>query len=1191
MASMTVKARQTSTKPSPQDMLSHSRDFLLGLSRAAQSVQQADTTDEIYRAVGDQIKSLGCEVTLLMVNDDRQSLTATYTSYTPTLLRKIEKLTGFSALEYRIVFPPESIYARNIAAGKTEYVHWAKEHIDEALPAALRPLTTQIMSLMKIEQGILAPLHVDGEPLGLMMVSGLELNEDDVPAMQSFAGQISAGLRNVRLMKKLQDELSARKLAEEQLLISQSTFEGIFDSITEAIYILDENGIFLKVNLGAEKMYGYPPEYFVGRTPEFLSAPGKNDFIKVAEYVHRAYLGETMEFEFWGRKKDGSIFPKEVRLTPGIYFGRKIVIAVGRDITERKQAEEAVRESESKFHSVITESADGIVLTDESGRIIEFNNAIERIACHKRETVLGQFLWDFQFSITLRHLQMDEHYARVKEAIQKALEIGQSPFLHKTLEAPFVHPDGSVRYIHQSVFSIRTKKGWQLGSITRDFTERKQAEKALLASDEKSKSLYQMLRLMTDNLPDLVWAKDMEGRYTFANKAMVEKLLIAQDTEEPIGKTDMYFAERQRKSHPENPNWHTFGEICFNSDEVVRASQQSERFEEFGNVQGEFLFLDVYKAPFLDEQGNMIGTVGIGRDVTRERKLEEERTQVQDALAASEAELRALFASMQNAVLVIDREGIYRKVAPTNPNGYYITPQELLGKNLTDIFPAKQAEIFLNTIQQVLEMQQTRHIEYQLNLNGQSTWFEAFVSPMNKDRTLWVARDISERKQAESKLYLQSAALEAAANTIVITDHEGIIQWANSAFTNLTGFKTAEVIGKNPGKLVKSGKQDSQFYKELWAAILSGKTWHNELINRRKDGAFYAEEMTITPLRNFEGETSHFIAVKQDISERKKAEALLIQSEQAYRALFENMPIGLYRTSADGQLLDANDALVKMFGFPDRSSLLTRKAEDLYSDPVLNDKFKNEISECGVLSAFEAEFRRHDQTTFWAEDYVHVICDEAGNALYYEGSLINVTERKRAEDELRHVNKSLETAHNELKQMFEHEQVLARTDGLTGLYNRRYLFELATREFNAANRYQRPLTIILFDVDGFKQVNDTFGHALGDAILVQIAQVSALQVRDVDVLARYGGDEFIILLPQTSAQQAFLIAERLRERVAFTRMDTENSPFIVTLSIGVAETVHAPQDASVEDVIRRADQALYVSKKMGRNNTVIYNGA
>lgn len=186
---MTVKARQTSTKPSPQDMLSHSRDFLLGLSRAAQSVQQADTTDEIYRAVGDQIKSLGCEVTLLMVNDDRQSLTATYTSYTPTLLRKIEKLTGFSALEYRIVFPPESIYARNIAAGKTEYVHWAKEHIDEALPAALRPLTTQIMSLMKIEQGILAPLHVDGEPLGLMMVSGLELNEDDVPAMQSFAGR------------------------------------------------------------------------------------------------------------------------------------------------------------------------------------------------------------------------------------------------------------------------------------------------------------------------------------------------------------------------------------------------------------------------------------------------------------------------------------------------------------------------------------------------------------------------------------------------------------------------------------------------------------------------------------------------------------------------------------------------------------------------------------------------------------------------------------------------------------------------------------------------------------------------------------------------------------------------------------------------------------------------------------------
>jgi diguanylate cyclase (GGDEF)-like protein len=168
--------------------------------------------------------------------------------------------------------------------------------------------------------------------------------------------------------------------------------------------------------------------------------------------------------------------------------------------------------------------------------------------------------------------------------------------------------------------------------------------------------------------------------------------------------------------------------------------------------------------------------------------------------------------------------------------------------------------------------------------------------------------------------------------------------------------------------------------------------------------------------------------------------------------------------------------------------------------------------------------------------------------------------------------------------MFAHEQELARVDGLTGIYNRRYFFELATREFSATIRYQRPLTIILFDIDDFKLVNDNFGHAYGDTILIQIAQIAIAQVRDVDVLARYGGDEFIILLPETDSEHAFIIAERIRESVASTNV----GPFIITLSIGVAETVHAPQDQLVEDIIRRADKALYLAKQKGRNNTVIF---
>ena len=169
------------------------------------------------------------------------------------------------------------------------------------------------------------------------------------------------------------------------------------------------------------------------------------------------------------------------------------------------------------------------------------------------------------------------------------------------------------------------------------------------------------------------------------------------------------------------------------------------------------------------------------------------------------------------------------------------------------------------------------------------------------------------------------------------------------------------------------------------------------------------------------------------------------------------------------------------------------------------------------------------------------------------------------------------------------EQQLARTDGLTGLYNYRYFFELASREFSASMRYQRPLAILMFDTDDFKRGNDTLGHIAGDKILAQVAQTTAAQMRTVDVLARYGGDEFVILLSQTSAQQAYPIAERIRASISALRMQTETGPLAITLSIGIAEIWREPADESVERIVQRADKALYAAKQAGRNRTVIFD--
>ena len=137
-----------------------------------------------------------------------------------------------------------------------------------------------------------------------------------------------------------------------------------------------------------------------------------------------------------------------------------------------------------------------------------------------------------------------------------------------------------------------------------------------------------ILRMLTDNLPDMLWIKDVEGRYMFANKALCDNLLMARDLMEPIGKTDLFFAERERTEHAERDDWHTFGELCIDSDKEVLDLDQPMRFEEYGNVRGELLYLEVHKAPFCDEAGNVLGTVGSGRDITEQvllkQKLQEQ---------------------------------------------------------------------------------------------------------------------------------------------------------------------------------------------------------------------------------------------------------------------------------------------------------------------------------------------------------------------------------------------------------------------------------------------------------------------------------------------------------------------------------------------------------------------------------------
>jgi diguanylate cyclase (GGDEF)-like protein len=190
----------------------------------------------------------------------------------------------------------------------------------------------------------------------------------------------------------------------------------------------------------------------------------------------------------------------------------------------------------------------------------------------------------------------------------------------------------------------------------------------------------------------------------------------------------------------------------------------------------------------------------------------------------------------------------------------------------------------------------------------------------------------------------------------------------------------------------------------------------------------------------------------------------------------------------------------------------------------------------------------------------------------------DITTEKIAEEALRETER-------QLRESLEREQVLARTDGLTGLINRRHFRELAEQECAVARRYGQPLAAVLFDIDGFKKINDSLGHLAGDEILKNVARRAREQLRSADVLARYGGEEFIVLVPGSTAQSAAVLAERIRIGIADI---TIAGTVAVTISAGVGE-IRSNSD-TLEDLIRRADRALYDAKETGRNRTVVHHG-
>jgi PAS domain S-box-containing protein len=251
----------------------------------------------------------------------------------------------------------------------------------------------------------------------------------------------------------------------------------------------------------------------------------------------------------------------------------------------------------------------------------------------------------------LMGLNINDLYAEPEKRWQLIEDLNQKGILND-VEVRVKKKDGSIIWL---VFNARTV--YDINNDVKhydgyfyDITARKKAIDLLRESEKKYKSLYSFVALMSDTVPDLIWAKDMNRKYTFVNKGMCEKLLSAKDTNEPIGKEDMFFYKRQMEKFPNKPDWFTFGANCADSDALVMKTGKPQRFNDYGNVAGEFLYLDVYKAPLWNDAGEMIGIVGSAVDVTDRIKTEEELKLAKTKAEESDKLKTAFLANMSHEI-------------------------------------------------------------------------------------------------------------------------------------------------------------------------------------------------------------------------------------------------------------------------------------------------------------------------------------------------------------------------------------------------------------------------------------------------------------------------------------------------------------------------------------------------------------
>ena len=562
------------------------------------------------------------------------------------------------------------------------------------------------------------------------------------------------------------------------------------------------------------------------------------------------------------------------------------------------------------------------------------------------------------------------------------------------------------------------------------------------------------------------------------------------------------------------------------------------------------------------EGGLPVGMLLSGTDITEQRVIEE-------ALAEKELWLRSTFVALGEAVFILTPEMTILDANPAAEAMFQRSQVELQGEPVSSLHVnAGHYEDFLARSKAAFEAGERALFELPLKRRtGEIFPADQSVSLIKGDdgATLGVVnviRDISDRKYAEAELKRSEEKFRRIFETIeegyIVTDLEGTVLMVNPATCRLLQYEESELVGRNIDTLYGRASERAGFREALQA---KGTIRGLQMTARRKDGTTIVIETNAHQVLNNQDEPVAMEGTFRDITRRIEAEKVLRESEKQYRAFFENNhAIMLLTDPKSERIIDANPA-----------------AEDFYGYPVEVMRTMNlsQINALGQEEMFNEMRRSMDEGRTYFIVRHRLASGELRDVEVYSGPIM-VQGAQRLYSVIHDVTKRIE--------LEQEMKLLATTDALTGASNRHQFFSLGGVEVQRAKRYDLPLTVIMLDIDYFKSINDTYGHAAGDQVLKALSTTVSSLLRAPDIFGRLGGEEFAVILPQTEVDEGAEVAERLRTALAGLAVDVGDETVSFTVSMGVTRVRSG--DKTVEELLNRADEALYKAKRMGRNRVV-----